>query len=108
MTATAPVPAPGPAKAPARRSTTVPKVIALLGLLGIVALWGFEFQAMTWESGDRILHLNYVGIGIATITTIAAAIWTSWSVRKGGAITVLVISILVNPVWLLLLIRAFG
>jgi len=104
MTATPPVPAP----TSARRSTTVPKVIVLLGLLGIVVLWGFEVQAMTWESGDRVLHLNYIGIGIATITTIAAAIWTSWSVRKGGAITVLVISILVNPIWLLLLIRAFG
>lgn len=104
MTATAPVPAP----APARRATTVPKVIALIGLLGIVVQWGFEAQALTWESGDRILYLNYIGIGIATITTIAATIWTARSMRKGGAITVLVISILVNPVWLLLLIRAFG
>ncbi len=104
MTATDPLPVP----APTRRSTTLPKVIALLGLLGIVVLWGFELQALTWESGDRVLHLNYIGIGIATITSIAAALWTAWAARKGGAIAVLVIRIQVNPIWLLLLIRAFG
>ena len=95
--------------APAPRSrTVVPKVIALLGLLGMLALWILEFQALTWESGDRVLHLNYIGIGVCVVTTIAAAIWTSRSTRKGGAITALVISILINPIWLLLLIRAFG
>jgi hypothetical protein len=91
-----------------RRRTTVPKVIALLGLLAIVVLWGFELQALTWESGDRVLQLNYVGIAVASVTTVAAAIWTTWAARKGGAIAVLVISVLVNPIWLLLLIRAFG
>lgn len=90
------------------RSTTAPKAVALLGLLGIVVLWGLQVQALTWESGDRVLHLNYVGIGLATGTTIAAAFWTAWASRKGGAITVLAISILVNPIWLLLVIRALG
>ena len=86
----------------------MPKVIALLGLLAIVVLWGFELQALTWESGDRVLHLNYMAIAVASVTTIAAAIWTAWSQRRAGAIAVLVISVLVNPIWLLLLIRAFG
>jgi hypothetical protein len=95
------------APAPARK-TTLPKVIALLGLLGMLVLWVLEIQALTWESGDRVLHLNYIGIGVCVVTTIAAAIWTARSTRKGGAITVLVISILINPIWLLLLIRAFG
>lgn len=104
MTETAPA---QPAAAP-RRRTTVPKVIALLGLLGIVVLWGFEVQALTWESGDRVLHLNYAGIAVASVTTVAAAVWTAWAARKGGAIAVLVISVLVNPIWLLLLIRALG
>ncbi|HQI66196.1 MAG TPA: hypothetical protein PLJ54_07450, partial [Rhodoglobus sp.] len=83
-------------------------VIALLGLLAIVVLWGFELQALTWESGDRVLHLSYGAIAVATVTTIATIVWTAWSARKGGAIAVLVISVLVNPIWLLLLIRALG
>ena len=95
------------APTPARR-TTLPKVIALLGLFGMLVLWILEIQALTWESGDRVLYLNYIGIGVCVITTIAAATWTARSTRKGGAITVLVVSILINPIWLLLLIRAFG
>ncbi|MFM9878268.1 MAG: hypothetical protein ACKVOG_10570 [Rhodoglobus sp.] len=98
-----------PQDAPAaRRRTTIPKLIAFAGLLGIVVLWGFELQALTWESGDRVLYPSYVGIAVASVTTIAAILWTVWSTRKGGAIAVLVISVLVNPIWLLLLIRAFG
>ena len=92
----------------ASRSTTAPKVIALLGLLAMLVLVGFEVQALTWESGDRVLHLNYVSIGVGVVTTVAAAIWTIWARRKAGAIVVLIVSILINPIWLLLLIRAFG
>lgn len=55
-----------------------------------------------------MLHLSYGAIAVASVTTIAAIIWTAWSERKGGAIAVLVISVLVNPIWLLLLIRALG
>ena len=91
-----------------RRSTTLPKVIALLGLLTMLVLAGFEFQALTWESGDRVLHLNYAGVIVGLVTSVAAGIWTAWATRKGGAIAVLVISIVFNPIWLLLLIRAFG
>ena len=91
-----------------RRSTTVPKVIALLGLLAMLVLAGFEFQALTWESGDRVLHLNYASLIVGLVTAVAAALWTAWATRKGGAIAVLVISIVINPIWLLLLIRAFG
>jgi hypothetical protein len=90
------------------RSTIVPKVVALVGLLAMLVLKGFELQALTWESGDRVLHLNYIEIAIGVITTAAAIIWTIWSRRKAGAIVVLVLSILFNPIWLLLLIRAFG
>jgi len=92
----------------ARRSTTVPKTIALLGLGGMLVLWILEVQALTWESGDRVLYLNYIGIAVCVIITVAAALWTAWSPRKGWAITVLVTSILINPIWLLLLIRALG
>ena len=91
-----------------RRSTTVPKVLALLGLLAMLVLVGFEFQALTWESGDRTLHLSYAGVIVGLVTAVAAGLWTAWATRKGGAITVLVISIVINPIWFLLLIRAFG
>ncbi|MDP3209152.1 MAG: hypothetical protein Q8M65_08375 [Rhodoglobus sp.] len=90
------------------RSTAVPRTIALLGLLGMLVLFGFEVQALTWESGDRVLHLSYAGIAVASVSAVAAAWWTAWASRKGGAITVLVIAVLINPIWLLLLIRAFG
>ncbi|NYF10399.1 hypothetical protein HDC94_001555 [Leifsonia sp. AK011] len=92
---------------PARR-TTVPRTIALLGLGGMLVLWVLELQALTWESGDRVLHLNYIGIGVCVVTTVAAAVWTARSPRKGWAIVVLVLSILINPIWLLLLILALG
>ena len=91
-----------------RRRTLAPKLIGLLGLLGMLVLIGFQFQALTWESGDRVLYLSYAGIGVGLVTTVASAVWTAWASRKGGAIAVLVVSILLNPIWLLLLIRAFG
>jgi hypothetical protein len=104
MTETAP-----PTSAPAaRRRTTIPRLIAFAGLLGIVVLWGFELQALTWESGDRVLRLSEIGVAVASVTTVAATIWTIWAPKKAGAIVVLVISVLVNPIWLFLLIRALG
>ncbi len=109
---TAPEPAPRPAFAmtptgPAPR-TYVPKLIAWLGLAGMLVLWVLEVEALTWESGDRVLRLNYIGIAVCVVTSVAAAVWTKLATRKGGAIAVLVVSILINPIWLLLLIRAFG
>ncbi len=92
----------------AQRSIVVPRLLALLGLLGMLVLIGFQFQALTWESGDRVLYLSYAGVGTGAVTTLAAAVWTAWTRRKGGAIAALVISVLLNPIWLLLLIRAFG
>ncbi|MEQ1734839.1 MAG: hypothetical protein ABL886_00245 [Rhodoglobus sp.] len=89
-------------------STRVPRLIALLGMFGMLVLFGFEVQALTWESGDRVLYLSYAGIAVAGVITIAAATWTAWAQRKAGAIAVLAISIVINPIWLLLLIRAFG
>lgn len=94
-------------QSPALR-TTVPKTIALLGLGGMLVLWILELQALTWESGDRVLYLNYIGIGVCVVTTVAASVWTARSTRKAGAIVVLVLSILINPIWLLLLILALG
>lgn len=92
----------------ASRSTLVPKLIALLGLTAMLVLAGFEVQALTWESGDRVLHLNYASAAVGAVTSVAAALWVAWSRRKAGAIVVLVVSIVINPIWLLLLIRAFG
>lgn len=90
------------------RRTLIPKLVAILGLAAMLVLWILEFEALTWESGDRVLYLNYIGIGVCAVTSIAAAVWTKLATRKAGAITVLVVSILINPIWLLLLIRAFG
>ena len=100
--------APADGQPAARRRTTLPKVIALLGLLAIVVLWGFELQALTWESGDRVLHLNTVSLGFSVITTAAAIWWLVWAPRKGAAITVLVVSILISPIWMFALILVFG
>lgn len=90
------------------RSTTLPKVIALLGLLTMLVLAGFVFQALSWESGDRVLHLNYASAAAGLVTTVAAIVWAIRSPAKAGAIVVTVVSILINPIWLLLLIRVFG
>lgn len=90
------------------RTTTAPKTVALIGLLAMLVVKAFELQALTWESGDRVLHLSYLEIGIGVVTTAAAITWTVWSRQKAGAIVVLVLSILFNPIWLLLVIRAFG
>ena len=92
----------------APRSTVVPKVVALVGLAAMLVTKGFEFAALNYESGDRVLYLSYLEIGIGVVTTAAAVTWTIWATRKAGAIVVLVLSILFNPIWLLLLIRAFG
>jgi hypothetical protein len=90
------------------RSTVIPRIVALVGLLAMVVVFGLQIQALTWESGDRTLHLSYLNIGIGVVTTVAAALWVGWSRRRAGAIVVLVISILMNPIWLLLVIRALG
>lgn len=90
------------------RSPVIPRIVALVGLLAMVVVFGLQIQAQTWESGDRTLHLAYVNIGVGVLTTIAACLWVAWSRRKAGAIVVLVISILMNPIWLLLVIRALG
>lgn len=90
------------------RSTVIPRSVALVGLVAMVVVFGLQIQALTWESGDRTLHLAYVNIGVGVVTTVAAALWVAWSRRKAGAIAVLVVSILMNPIWLLLIIRALG
>ena len=90
------------------RSTTVPKIVAIVGLVAMFVVKGFELQALTWESGDRVLYLSYLEIAIGVVTLAAAITWTVLSRRKAGAIVVLVLSVVANPIWLLLLIRLFG
>lgn len=86
----------------------IARAVALAGLAAMVVVVILQVQALTWESGDRTLHLSYVNIGIGAVTALAAALWVAWSPRKAGAIVVLVVSILMNPIWLLLVIRALG
>ncbi|CAN5460800.1 hypothetical protein BH10ACT7_BH10ACT7_17960 [soil metagenome] len=74
----------------------------------MLVLGGFAIQALTWESGDRVLHLNTISLGVGVITTAAAIWWTVRARRKGAAITVLVLSVLFSPIWLFLLILIFG
>lgn len=90
------------------RSPVIPRIVALIGLVAMVVVFGLQVQAQTWESGDRTLELAYLNIGIGVVTTVSAALWTAWSPRKAGAIIVLIVSVLMNPIWLLLLIRALG
>jgi hypothetical protein len=90
------------------RSALIPRLIALIGLAGMLVVVGLQLAALNVESGDRVLTLSYVNIGIGVVTTIAASLWIAWSPRKAAAIVVLVVSVLFNPIWLLLLIRAFG
>lgn len=93
---------------PDRRSVAIPRAVALVGLLAMVVIGGFALQALTWESGDRVLHLNTVSLGFSVITTAAAIWWLVWAPRKGAAITVLVVSILISPIWMFALILVFG
>lgn len=93
-------------RSPAARA--VARTVALAGLAAMVVVLILQVQALTWESGDRTLHLAYLNIGIGALTTLAAAFWVAWSARRAGAIAVLVVSILMNPIWLLLVIRALG
>jgi hypothetical protein len=90
------------------RSTVVPRVIALVGLATMVVLGVVAIQALTWESGDRVLHVNTASLFVGLVTTAAAAWWVVWATRKGAAITVLVISILINPIWMFGLILLLG
>ena len=93
---------------PPTRRVTLARLIALLGLLSMVVIGFFGLAAQTYESGDRSLYLAYAGVIVGVVTTIASVFWVDRSVRKGAAIPVLVVSILMNPIWMLLLIRLFG
>ena len=90
------------------RSPAMPRTIALLGLMAMLVLGGFAIQALTWESGDRVLHLNTISLGVGLVTTAAAVWWTIRARRKGAAITVLVLSVLLSPAWLFLVVLIFG
>jgi len=89
-------------------SPLIPRLVALVGLTGMLVVIGLQLAALNVESGDRVLTLSYVNIGVGVVTTIAAAPWIAWSPRKALAIVLLVVSVLLNPIWLLLLIRALG
>ena len=86
----------------------IARIIALIGQLAMLVVIGFQIAALDYESGDLILHLSYANFGIGLVTTLAAILWAVWSPRKVGGILIAVFSLILNPVWLLLLIRALG
>lgn len=93
---------------PPTRSAAVPRTLTIVGLVAMVVLALVALSGFTYESGDRV-YQYFVAEAIVGAATTAAAIW--WIVvarSKGAAVAVLVVSILINPIWLLLLIRAFG
>lgn len=93
--------------APAR-GTLVPRTIALVGLAGMIVLAGFAFAGFTYESGDRVYRFFLAEAIVGAVTTAAAIWWVARARPKGGAIAVLVVSILINPIWFMLLIRMLG
>ena len=75
-----------------RRRTLAPKLVALLGelgLFGMLVLIGFQFRALTRESGDRVLHLSYAEIGVGLLTTLVAAVSVAWASQKAVPMRVL-------------------
>lgn len=94
---------------PARPLVGLPRTIAVVGLGAMIVLAGFAFNGFTYESGDDVYRFFLAEAIVGAVTTAAAIWWLAWSgSRKGAAITVLVVSILINPVWSFLLIRALG
>jgi hypothetical protein len=91
------------------RSTLPGKLIAFAGIAGMIVLGIIEVFTLDVPGvGDRVLHLTYGGVAAGLVATAGAIFWLVRSRTKTGAIIVLVISVLMNPIWLLLLIRLFG
>lgn len=99
---------PAPPTALPQRSAALPRALAIAGLVAMLVLAGIALAGITFESGDWTYRFFLAEAIVGAVTTGAAAWWAAWSSRRGSAITVLVASILINPIWLFLLIRAFG
>lgn len=93
--------------APAR-GTLIPRTATLVGLAAMLVLAGFALAGFTYESGDRVYRFFLAEAIVGAATTGAAIWWVARARSKGGAIVVLVLSILINPIWLMLLIRLVG
>lgn len=92
-----------------RRPVGFPRTIAVLGLVVMLVLGGFALNGFTYESGDDVYRYFLAEAIVGAVTTAAAIWWTAWaSPRKRAAITVLVISVVINPFWSFLVIRALG
>lgn len=91
------------------RSTVLGKVVAFGGIAGMIVLGFIEIFTLDVPGvGDRVLYLTYGGVAAGLVATAGAILWLVRSRTKTGAIIVLVITVLMNPIWLLLLIRLFG
>jgi hypothetical protein len=82
-----------------------PRLVAVLGLVGMLVLIVLGFGALGVESGDRALYLSYIQLAVGAVTTAAAIVWLVNSRRKAGAVIVLVASVILSPIWLFLVIR---
>jgi hypothetical protein len=83
---------------------TIVRIIALIGMFAMLVVIGLQIAALNVESGDLVLHLSYANFGIGILTTVSAILWAVWSPSKVGGILVAVFSLILNPVWLILLV----
>lgn len=100
--------APASESSPARRTPALPRALSLGGLITMLVLAGVALAGVTFESGDWTYRFFLAEAIVGLVTTAATVWWAAWAPRRGPAITVLVASILINPIWLFLLIRALG
>lgn len=92
-----------------RRPVGLPRTIAVLGFAVMLVLAGFALNGFTYESGDDVYRFFLAESIVGAVTTAAAVWWTVWATpRKAAAITVLVLSIVINPIWSFLVIRSLG
>lgn len=93
--------------APARR-TLIPRTLTLVGLGAMAVLAGFAFRGFTYESGDSVYFFFLAEAIVGAVTTLCAIWWVVWAQHKAVAITLLVLSVVINPIWLFLLILLFS
>lgn len=84
------------------------RTLTLLGLLAMIVLAGVALAGLTFESGDHVYRFFLAEAIVGAVTTACAIWWTAVAKPKGFAVTALVVSVVINPIWLMLLIRAFG
>lgn len=90
------------------RTVTLPRTLTLVGLAAMVVLAVIALAGLTYESGDHTYRFFLAEAIVGAATSACAAWWVVRARPKGAAITVLVLSIVINPIWLMLLIRSFG